>query len=118
MKKIIESMKDFFYYLIFDKFSLAEYMVSVVDACDDTKRIMETCPWEFTTEEKVKLFLFRFGRKGICIFISGFLWSCGFQQIAEEWFFAFNLPDFLLPFCLFVALDKLTKSFDDLGFRM
>lgn len=97
-------LKEFIYYLICEKIPATEYAVGAVDSLNDTITIMRMCPWTFRPLEVVKLFFSRYAESAICIAITGILWALYGEQMATALFYAFDMPNWMLPICLCVAL--------------
>lgn len=115
MRNFMEKFKEFIYYLICEKIPATEYAVGAVDSLDDTITIMRMCPWTFRPLEVVKLFFSRYAETAICIAITGILWALYGEQMATTLFYAFDMPNWMLPICLCGALKIFSRVLGEVG---
>ena len=115
MRDFTEKIKEFIYYLICEKYPVTEYAVGAVDSLNDIVAIMDRCPWIFKPLEAVKLFFSRYAETAICIAITGILWALYGEQMATALFYAFDMPDWMLPICLCGALKIFSRVLGEVG---
>ena len=116
MKNIIEKLKDFIYFRIYERCPVAEYAVGAVDSLDDTVAIMDMCPWTFSPGKAFKLFLTRYAKTAISIAITGVLWMLYGEELATALFNVCAMPSWMLPFCLFGAAEIFTRVLGEVLF--
>ena len=116
MKSIGEKIKSFIYYQISEKHPATEYVVGATESFEETKAIIDMCPQTFSPLEMVRLFAFRYARIAISIALTGLLWAFYGEQLARELFYAFTMPNWMLPFCLFGASEISTRVLNEVLF--
>ena len=115
MRNFTEKLKEFIYYLVCKELTATEYAVGAVDSLDDTITIMKKCPWTFSFMEAAKLFFSRYAETAICIAITGTLWALYGEQMATTLFYAFDMPNWMLPICLCGALKIFSRVLGEVG---
>ena len=115
MRNFIEKLKEFIYYLVCKKLPATEYAVGAVDSFDNTITIIKKGPWTFTLMEAAKLFFSRYAETAICIAITSILWSSYGERMATTLFYAFDMPNWMLPICLCGALKIFSRVLGEVG---
>lgn len=117
MKNITERIKGFIYFRICEKYPVTEYAVGATKSFKETKFIIDVCPLAFTPIEAGKLMLFRYARVAISIALTGLFWAVYGEQLATALFYAFAMPSWMLPFCLFSASEISTRVMNEVLFE-
>lgn len=117
MESISKRIRSFIYYQICEKHPVTEYAVGATKSFEETKAIIDMCPWTFSPLETVKLFAFRYARITISIALTTLLWAFYGEQLATELFYAFTMPNWMLPFCLFGASEIFTRVLNEVLFK-
>lgn len=117
MENITERIKAFIYFRICEKYPVTEYAVGATKSFKETKSIIAVCPWAFSSLEAGKLFMLRYARVAISIALTGLFWAVYDEQLATALFYAFAMPSWMLPFCLFSASEILTRVLNEILFE-
>ena len=110
-----ENIKELMCYLICEKYPVTQYVTGAVDSLNDTVSIMDRNPWTCTPLEMGKLFFSRYVATALCIAITGLLWILYGEQMATAWFYEFDVPNWMLPICLYVALKIFSRILGEGG---
>lgn len=117
MKSISKRIKGFIYYQIYENHPVVEYALGATEGFEETKAIIDMCPWTFSPLEAVKLFAFRYARIAISIALTGLLWALYGKQLATELFYAFTMPNWMLSFVLFGTSEIFTRVLNEVLFE-
>lgn len=109
MQIFLEKLKEYIYYLICKEHPATEYAVGAVDTFNDTAKIIGLYPWTSKPREAVMLFFVRYAKTAGFIVITGVLWESYGKKIAEGLFYAFPMPNWMLPICLCIAMNIFSR---------
>lgn len=117
MQKIFKIFQEWTLYCTYEKSPIVEYALSIFKSLQETFSIIDNCSWKFNLYETVKLFSIRYSRTFINIAITSLTWGFWGKQLATSLFFAFSMPNWMLPICLFGASNILTQVLNEIIFE-
>lgn len=116
MKQSGRKGEEFFSFLFFLQFPVAEYVVSAFHAFRDTRRIIKNCRYGFTLPEAANLFVKKCLARFAIIMLPSIFWVMVMERVAIELWYTLPMPEGTLPICYLLASWIYARDIKDLFF--
>lgn len=103
-----DKIKDFLMYLLIQKFPCVEVGFKLVESAEMVNAVENACPFSFTAEDKIQLFL-RCAVKAICCLVILAVLERFFYPVSLELINTLKVPTFAQPICHFITASILAK---------